>query len=122
MVVSWTPLFVSFNVGWSTCSGKPATEIARLQFLQVANGEKPCRARHPVRTDIPEAFSRHLARVAPTIEEQHQRRELADEAMRRNGRRLCERQGQIAFANAANRLRQFMAKRNRDCHRPTGAA
>ena len=105
MVVSWTPLFVPFNVGWSACSGKPATEIARLQFLQVANGEKACRARHPVRTDIPEAFSHHLARVAPAIEEQHQRRKLADEAMRRNGRGFCERQRQIAFADAANRFR-----------------
>jgi hypothetical protein len=31
----------------------PLTEIATLLFLQVANGEKPYRARYPRRIDIP---------------------------------------------------------------------
>jgi hypothetical protein len=61
MVVSWTPLFVLFDVGVTAGPDKTILKIANLPFPAAANGENPCLKLWPNRIVFP-AFTRSSSR------------------------------------------------------------
>src|SRR5882757_7380919 len=66
--------------------------------------------------------SRHLPRVAASIDQQHQRRELAQNTVANNRHRLGERQRQFVFRHAADGFCEFIAERDRQRHGAAVAA
>src|SRR5438094_4305884 len=53
MVVSWTPLFVLFDLGKAASPHKAVSKIATMLFPAAANGKNPCPKRLPKRTIFP---------------------------------------------------------------------
>src|SRR5947208_6413353 len=67
MVVSWTPLFVLFDLGLATASHKALSQIATLPFPAAANEKNPCLKRRPNWKVFP-AFTRSSSRASSALQ------------------------------------------------------